>query len=850
MRKIALFLAFVLSLGIMLPVAVFAEDETEATQELLGDRPLASLKDLTVPNAGFELDTTGEKPDIENGWEHVGDATVSDEYAHSGDKSIRLCIGEGQMDAEVFTTVSGLEKGATYQFSAWILNPEDNAVDVSYWINYSSKDFYDWTDVTSQLGQKKQHWTVNRSSDWQKIALEFTPPENTASALVEIRLRMTPGLYFADDISLYMVKERHAMDAETDEVFYYSEWETGHCTAVPELLSDPETAKAEFSFVNLDGTETHKETFTNLSEGVNYVFRTEWMTELGKRYHIRMRVYDAAGTVLQEQDFPVFRFNRPTYLGADGVFRKNGKEYTITLGPGVTSNLLGMKPEEGGVTVVQLISPAGEPPFMERMDKAHEQGLLVLVNLYYGSECAGSPSRLAGTIERVNMVKDHPALFGYKIQDEPYQKGQPDEEMITAYETIRNLDPHHPIYFPDSVPGGFPWMFRYCDVLDIDYYGGSNPDAGRIITDVFDLGMKASKGRKPFMLVEQAFNYNGYMPSVDEMRHIAYQAFFSGASGYTLHSLNWDGSDPDTSPMMTRPIWKDICEKWAKWERDFMFGCFVTGEYTFLNYERTKDVMWATFTDGKEIYAICLNREKSTPVTAEIPLVDGANTISVGDFTATRMTGKKETVTGNGTLSLSLEPWEAVVWKVTPETPIDASHIKASSFNDIMYYPWAYNAIATLEEKCIVNRVSDTWFGPGENITRGDYAMFLVRALGLTGSGENFADVDPTAEYAKELAIGKASGVLNGVGDNKFNPEAEITRQDMMTMTSRAMKLQGSADLSAFSDAWNIADYAASHVAAMVAEGLIKGNADGTINPKGNTTRAEAAVIMQRIINK
>jgi hypothetical protein len=72
----------------------------------------------------------------------------------------------------------------------------------------------------------------------------------------------------------------------------------------------------------------------------------------------------------------------------------------------------------------------------------------------------------------------------------------------------------------------------------------------------------------------------------------------------------------------------------------------------------------------------------------------------------------------------------------------------------------------------------------------------------------------------------------------------------MMTMTSRAMKLQGAADLSAFSDAGAVADYASQHVSAMVAEGLIKGNADGTINPKGNTTRAEAAVIMQRILNK
>ncbi|MBE7024775.1 MAG: S-layer homology domain-containing protein [Ruminococcaceae bacterium] len=47
-----------------------------------------------------------------------------------------------------------------------------------------------------------------------------------------------------------------------------------------------------------------------------------------------------------------------------------------------------------------------------------------------------------------------------------------------------------------------------------------------------------------------------------------------------------------------------------------------------------------------------------------------------------------------------------------------------------------------------------------------------------------------------------------------------------------------------------MADYALPHVKAMIASGLVKGNADGTINPKGNTTRAEAAVIMQRIVNR
>ena len=835
MKRAALVLAFILCFSICSSVSVFAE-----TQE-------NDAKTIIIKNPGFEKDDEGA-------WELTGAAEYTEEYFHSGKTSLSLRNVDNKKDAEAMQNVTGIVKGATYEISAWLLNPEDTTVDIGYWLYFSSKDAYDWKDSASQLGIEKgeTRWQLGNNGHFQRFSAEFIPPEGTKSILIDIRHRQSPGVVYVDDIEIHMSKEPNAIDANTDEVFYYSEWEKGTLSGVPNLLENAENASAEVSLLLPDGTEKYKETIKDLSKGLNYEFRTEWMTELGKRYHIRLKVFGADGAVLQEEDFPVFRFDRPTYLGADGIFRKNGKEYTFTFGAGVREDYLDIHPENGGVTVVQLISPPGSSPLLERMDKAYEQGMLVIVNLYYLLNCAGSESMLENTVKVVNEVKDHPALFGYMVQDEPYQKGNTDEEMIRGYETIRNIDPHHPIYASDSVPGGYAWMFRYCDIFDTGYYFGANQDAGRKTGEVMDIAMQASKGRKPFSLVLQAFPMNGYLPTVDQLRHMAYQSFFSGGSGYQFFSLGIAGTDGgNTTAYLERDEWQEIVDKWAPWERDFMFGAFVTGTYKFVNYEKTEDVLSASFTDGKDIYVVILNREKLEPVKAEISLKSGDGTLVIGNYTAERMTGDAETVTGNGILSMEMEPWEAVVWKVTPETSFDASIFKTSQFNDTMYYPWAYNAIAALEEKGIVNRVSDTWFGPGQNITRGDYAMFLVRTLGLTeGAGENFIDVAPDAEYAKELAIGKAVGIINGVGENRFNPEAKITRQDMMTMTSRALSLAGTADLSAFSDNGLIADYASSHVSAMVAEGLIKGNADGTINPLGNTTRAEAAVIMERILNK
>ncbi|MBR3576923.1 MAG: S-layer homology domain-containing protein, partial [Clostridia bacterium] len=116
------------------------------------------------------------------------------------------------------------------------------------------------------------------------------------------------------------------------------------------------------------------------------------------------------------------------------------------------------------------------------------------------------------------------------------------------------------------------------------------------------------------------------------------------------------------------------------------------------------------------------------------------------------------------------------------------------------------------------------------------------------------ADVDPNHEYAKEIATGKALGIFNGTGDNKFEPEAAISRQDLMTMCYRGMKNAGvisgmvsKAWVNNFSDSGYISDYAVEAMASMIENAIVRGNGDGTVNPLGNTTRAEAAVIMNRI---
>lgn len=177
------------------------------------------------------------------------------------------------------------------------------------------------------------------------------------------------------------------------------------------------------------------------------------------------------------------------------------------------------------------------------------------------------------------------------------------------------------------------------------------------------------------------------------------------------------------------------------------------------------------------------------------------------------------------------------------------------NFSDLGNVEWAKNSIEALTAKEIIKADGDT-FRPSENITRADYLYALVRTLSLnTKINDNFADISRDSYYYNEIAIAKELGITLGTGNNKFSPDLEITRQEMMALTARTLKLLGKLDQTAsesildkFTDKHEIAPWAIDSAAALVNEGLIVGS-NNKIMPARNTTRAEAAEFLYRLYN-
>lgn len=177
---------------------------------------------------------------------------------------------------------------------------------------------------------------------------------------------------------------------------------------------------------------------------------------------------------------------------------------------------------------------------------------------------------------------------------------------------------------------------------------------------------------------------------------------------------------------------------------------------------------------------------------------------------------------------------------------------KEPAFADIAGQ-WYENDVNIVAEAGIIKGYDDGLFHGDNHVTREEFAAMLVRALGLTDNGEACAFTDISGRWSEEaIRIAAQNGLVNGVDATTFAPDAEITRQEMMTMIARALKatglnVTGSDDLSGYADANEVSSWALSSVRTLVASGIISGD-NGKLNPTGTCTRSEAAAVFSRLL--
>lgn len=177
-------------------------------------------------------------------------------------------------------------------------------------------------------------------------------------------------------------------------------------------------------------------------------------------------------------------------------------------------------------------------------------------------------------------------------------------------------------------------------------------------------------------------------------------------------------------------------------------------------------------------------------------------------------------------------------------------------FADITSAAWARDAINALASKGIVNGKSETEFAPNDTVTRAEFAKMLMGVFGLDSGAyktSSFSDVSTDAWYFNSVETAYNLGIIQGVSEGKFAPNALITRQDMAVMVVRAANVCGVTlpeieELIVFADEAQIADYAKSAVTALQRANVINGVSDTEFAPLENATRAQAAQILYNVL--
>jgi hypothetical protein len=178
------------------------------------------------------------------------------------------------------------------------------------------------------------------------------------------------------------------------------------------------------------------------------------------------------------------------------------------------------------------------------------------------------------------------------------------------------------------------------------------------------------------------------------------------------------------------------------------------------------------------------------------------------------------------------------------------------SFNDIQTH-WAKTQIELLSSKLIVNGTTSSTFAPNEKITRAEFAALLVRALGLTSNGTSisFKDVAATDWYAASAQIAAQFKLITGYEDGTFKPNQIISREQMSVMAARALQFSNQkasptavGDLNHFGDVKEISSWAQEAAGQMIANGIIQGKTEVLFAPQDTATRAEATVILTRLL--
>ena len=197
---------------------------------------------------------------------------------------------------------------------------------------------------------------------------------------------------------------------------------------------------------------------------------------------------------------------------------------------------------------------------------------------------------------------------------------------------------------------------------------------------------------------------------------------------------------------------------------------------------------------------------------------------------------------------------------------------EAQRFSDVAATDWYYSVVMQLVEAGTIDGFPDGTFRPDATITRAEFVKMLLSATNMDPYSKlvqwmkesNKTNQGPLTDMSShwltkqgltDVALASGLVVVDDYNEHKFQPEKAIARYEIALMADRALGLvypathEENIDLS-FTDKDTIQDWMRGYIKQATNVGILKGYPDGSFGPKKTATRAEAVVMISRVVNE
>lgn len=592
-------------------------------------------------------------------------------------------------------TVKNIVSGVTYKLSAMVnivslYSSEGSSAHHTEGAQACFK--YSFYDAKGSLVSSENFGGLKTptNGEWVEISDYLTFPEEVKSFSLAIRLQKAGEIYF-DNVTMEIVDN---LTLDTNEIFYYSDLETGTATAT--LSPNPDLACDKVKFSILDGStelgtveyaknaanaDVVYQEYTDGSATVKWPFKISTLSQEKKAYTLKATAFDSKGNVISEKTKEIYKYPRPSLMDKNGDIIINGQKFQ----PGPVYHVNEDQyatVKQIGLNVIQA-NGASVAAATNALDKAYAGGVKVMLILYQNYVPAGHPNNKNNTIEVINAVKNHPALLCYMSMDEPTTQltlKDCEKYLPETYKLIRGLDDKHPVFIVQA-EDYFPYMklaANCSDILTVDPYPlYNNKNASYQSKHVESAARAVKDSGKAIWTVLQTFavsnamtNNKMVLPTIDNYRNCYYRSLFAGARGIGIYPFRDAWRKGTDSPLSNYPLWTDMLKFYKDGEASFANDVFLNGNGKVIN--EFKNVMFTTKTieyNGKTYYIVINNTDY--PLTNEtINLVKADGKTPIGNYTAKQLYGFDEgetgkTISGTDTLKVNMLKEQVFVYELT-----------------------------------------------------------------------------------------------------------------------------------------------------------------------------------------